>query len=193
MRTRVNAFTTSYPEITRVLFSPAKISKAFIPAPNAKPPVNKEYKAIWDTGATGTVISQKVVDDLDLKPAGMTKVRTAGGETLSPVYFICLVLPNNVATPQLRVTRGIITDADVLIGMDIISGGDFVVTNKDGKTVLTFRMPSIQSIDFVKGVPSFSKPSKKLERIPKVSRNAPCPCGSGKKYKHCHGNKPTAG
>ena len=21
----------------------------------------------------------------------------------------------------------------------------------------------------------------------KVSRNAPCPCGSGKKYKHCHG------
>jgi preprotein translocase subunit SecA len=22
---------------------------------------------------------------------------------------------------------------------------------------------------------------------PKVARNAPCPCGSGKKYKHCHG------
>jgi preprotein translocase subunit SecA len=20
-----------------------------------------------------------------------------------------------------------------------------------------------------------------------VSRNAPCPCGSGKKFKHCHG------
>jgi preprotein translocase subunit SecA len=22
----------------------------------------------------------------------------------------------------------------------------------------------------------------------KISRNAPCPCGSGKKYKHCHGD-----
>ncbi len=22
----------------------------------------------------------------------------------------------------------------------------------------------------------------------KVDRNAPCPCGSGKKYKHCHGS-----
>ncbi|MFM8965858.1 MAG: SEC-C metal-binding domain-containing protein, partial [Actinomycetota bacterium] len=22
---------------------------------------------------------------------------------------------------------------------------------------------------------------------PGVSRNAPCPCGSGKKYKRCHG------
>jgi preprotein translocase subunit SecA len=21
----------------------------------------------------------------------------------------------------------------------------------------------------------------------RVARNAPCPCGSGKKYKHCHG------
>ena len=33
-----------------------------------------------------------------------------------------------------------------------------------------------------------------LERNPddastwgKVGRNEPCPCGSGKKYKHCHG------
>jgi preprotein translocase subunit SecA len=24
-------------------------------------------------------------------------------------------------------------------------------------------------------------------QTPKVGRNAPCPCGSGKKYKHCHG------
>ena len=23
---------------------------------------------------------------------------------------------------------------------------------------------------------------------PKVGRNEPCPCGSGKKYKHCHGS-----
>ena len=22
---------------------------------------------------------------------------------------------------------------------------------------------------------------------PPISRNAPCPCGSGRKYKHCHG------
>jgi preprotein translocase subunit SecA len=27
-----------------------------------------------------------------------------------------------------------------------------------------------------------------IERaLPKVGRNDPCPCGSGKKYKHCHG------
>ncbi len=32
------------------------------------------------------------------------------------------------------------------------------------------------------------KPAQPAERqAPKVGRNDPCPCGSGKKYKHCHG------
>jgi len=26
------------------------------------------------------------------------------------------------------------------------------------------------------------------EQLEGVSRNSPCPCGSGKKYKHCHGS-----
>jgi preprotein translocase subunit SecA len=25
------------------------------------------------------------------------------------------------------------------------------------------------------------------DNVPKVGRNDPCPCGSGKKYKQCHG------
>ncbi len=34
------------------------------------------------------------------------------------------------------------------------------------------------------------KKEEKLQPVrveKKISRNAPCPCGSGKKYKHCHG------
>ena len=29
--------------------------------------------------------------------------------------------------------------------------------------------------------------TKKEEIFPKVARNDPCPCGSGLKYKRCHG------
>ncbi|NDH80352.1 MAG: hypothetical protein EBY70_09010, partial [Burkholderiaceae bacterium] len=29
--------------------------------------------------------------------------------------------------------------------------------------------------------------SKSAADVPRVGRNDPCPCGSGKKYKHCHG------
>ncbi|MDX9706429.1 MAG: SEC-C metal-binding domain-containing protein, partial [Azospira sp.] len=31
------------------------------------------------------------------------------------------------------------------------------------------------------------KPPQPAQAAPKVGRNDPCPCGSGKKYKHCHG------
>jgi preprotein translocase subunit SecA len=41
---------------------------------------------------------------------------------------------------------------------------------------------------------AFATPTDKQERDPnnpdtwgRVGRNEPCPCGSGKKYKHCHG------
>jgi preprotein translocase subunit SecA len=30
-------------------------------------------------------------------------------------------------------------------------------------------------------------PSTVAAAVPQVGRNDPCPCGSGKKYKHCHG------
>jgi len=32
------------------------------------------------------------------------------------------------------------------------------------------------------------KPQKPVARAEKVGRNDPCPCGSGKKYKKCHGS-----
>jgi preprotein translocase subunit SecA len=32
-----------------------------------------------------------------------------------------------------------------------------------------------------------NKPQPHERALPKVGRNEPCPCGSGKKYKHCHG------
>ena len=31
------------------------------------------------------------------------------------------------------------------------------------------------------------KPQPMVNALPKVGRNDPCPCGSGKKYKQCHG------
>jgi preprotein translocase subunit SecA len=29
--------------------------------------------------------------------------------------------------------------------------------------------------------------AQQIHSVPKVGRNDPCPCGSGKKYKQCHG------
>jgi preprotein translocase subunit SecA len=32
------------------------------------------------------------------------------------------------------------------------------------------------------------KPVQQIRQAPKVGRNDQCPCGSGKKYKNCHGH-----
>ena len=36
-------------------------------------------------------------------------------------------------------------------------------------------------------VSSETDPSTAVAEVPRVGRNDPCPCGSGKKYKQCHG------
>lgn len=95
-----------------------------------------------------------------------------------------IALPNKVAFSNVRVTKGTLAGSDVLIGMDIISQGDFAVTNTEDQTVFSFRIPSIQRIDFVKAAKA-RNPTKRSTA--KVGRNDPCPCGSGKKFKKCCG------
>jgi preprotein translocase subunit SecA len=36
-------------------------------------------------------------------------------------------------------------------------------------------------------VATLRKPAPFVRQMGKVGRNDPCPCGSGKKFKHCHG------
>lgn len=177
-----HSFTVQYDGRSNVLKTPVKVSTGFDPRQTAEFPTPKDFIAIWDTGATGSVITKKVIVGCNLKPIGMAQIHTVAGIKKSEIFLINMTLPNKVSVAQARVTEGIIYgDADVLIGMDIIGAGDFAVTNKNRKTTFSFRMPSVESIDFVKQ----KQPGTK--KLPKVGRNDPCPCGSGKKYKYCCG------
>ena len=118
----------------------------------------KEYVAIWDTGATNSVITKKVVDDLNLKPINIVEMHHAGGTSMTNVYLVNIVLPNGVMAGQVRVTEAVLMNtvglleheqSRVLIGMDIIGSGDFAITNFDNMTTMSFRIPSTETIDFV--------------------------------------------
>jgi len=150
---RIKSFTTSYSGLSNVLKNDVYITEAFDLSKNSnfEKMLKDKFTAIWDTGATNSVISQKIVDQCNLKPIGVAEVHSPGGSFKTNKYLINLFLPNYVAIPYFMVIKGQITgDANVLIGMDIISNGDFAVTNKDNKTVFTFRIPSVVCIDFVK-------------------------------------------
>ena len=73
----------------------------------------------------------------------------------------------------------------VIVGMDVIARGDLSLTNVANQTWMSFRVPSVQGIDYV-------QEWNRLQ-FAGVGRNAPCPCGktdaNGKpvKFKRCHG------
>lgn len=169
--------------LLRSLQTHCGVCKAFDPLKGGKHPDISEFTALWDTGATGTVVSKKVVEELELKPIGKSKVYHANGESIVNVYAINLFLPNQVAFQFVKVTEGILNGFDLLIGMDIIGAGDFSITNVGGRTVFSFRCPSVKEVDFV------SENAQIPLTSTKIGRNSPCPCGSGKKYKHCHDKK----
>jgi preprotein translocase subunit SecA len=60
---------------------------------------------------------------------------------------------------------------------------DFFAPAKKGTASITKRLAKAKG----KGSTKATLQSMVLTDSPTVARNAPCPCGSGKRYKHCHG------
>lgn len=157
---KFQAFTFKADGLVRHLKTSCGISEAYDPKlNNGKSPVIKRYEAIWDTGATNTVISAKVAADLGLKPTGLITSYHAGGVDQVPTYLINVYLPNSVNITGVKVNEGILPgDTEILIGMDIIALGDFAFTNVNGKSTFSFRIPSIKEIDYVKEAEKSKKP-----------------------------------
>jgi hypothetical protein len=92
---------------------------------------------------------------LELKPVAVALVRGVHGVKEVNVYVVDVMLD------EAWITLNNVTECDelsadesvgLLIGMDIITMGDFAITNYQGSTVMSFRVPSLQKIDFLAGI-----------------------------------------
>ena len=143
---------------------------------------------LWDTGASSSCISQRLAKDLGLIQAGVANTFTAAGPSQTKTYVVNIGLLNHVQIPMVQVSEAVLNGFDVLIGMDIITLGDFSITNVGGRTIFSFRVPSTETIDYVQQDNQKEKSAHTPYIAPKTpGRNDPCPCGSGKKFKNCHG------
>jgi hypothetical protein len=192
------AFTLHEDHLMREIVCDCEVSSPFNPFQNPPPkthPPKIKVKALWDTGATNCAITKKLIDDLKLTPFTKVTVHHAEGNNVKDVYKVNIILPNGVGFPLLNVTECKSTAGafDIIIGMDVITQGDFSITNVGGKTKVSFRAPSKVHIDFNEGdtvvIPGGTVGEKIVVKDPYsgTPRNSPCPCGSGKKYKQCHG------
>lgn len=147
---------------------------------------------IWDTGATGCVISENAAKELALIPIGQKETRGISGGRKSNVYYINITLNNNQISLNARVTDcdKLSDDGSIglLIGMDIITLGDFYISNHHGKTVMTFRVPSLESRDFTKEIEELKR-FRIIHEAQAKHGNNKCPCKSGRQWDQCHGKK----
>ena len=100
----------------------------------------KIESALWDTGATQTLISKRVIDALELEPIGKCKVEGYDGESEENLYIVHIGLPTRDVILDVMVTETIGKSYDVVLGMDIINKGDFCLIQKAGKTEFSFEL-----------------------------------------------------
>lgn len=179
----VNALTNRYGRIANVLLSEVEIEN----------PINGEKiktNAIWDTGATNCCITQNVATAIKCPEITKAIVNGVHGEQEVPVYFVKITLNNKSISLNVKVTQCSELSKDggigMLIGMDIITLGDFSVSNHNGETFMTFRKPSIETTDYVEEI-NLANKYQKIYLVKKRKGIEKCPCGSNKLFKNCHG------
>lgn len=133
-----HAFCTEYPGIVKELKTEAVVIN---PITNQE----KKYIAVWDTGATNSVISPKVFSELNLVKIDEVLVHGVNSHETRPITGISIGLPNKVRVDECRVSVCDVAGCDLLIGMDIISIGDFAISNGDGKTTFSFAFPPFEN------------------------------------------------
>jgi hypothetical protein len=112
----------------------------------------KEWDALWDTGATCSVITPAIVKVLDLSPVSYTFMSGVSGIELAAQYYIDLELPGGVIAGKVLAVEGAPLGCDLLIGMDIIALGDFMVSCCNGTTHFGSRTPSVVSKEEMVGI-----------------------------------------
>ncbi len=137
----LSVFTEKYAKIQKKIITSAVIDTNGMSLP---------VRVQWDTGATGTCISKEVVSKLQLVPIGKINVHTPSGIGIMNQYIVNLILNNEVMFGNWVVMDSEIGNQgiDVLIGMDIISNGDFALSNYEGRTQFSFRIPSQEHIEY---------------------------------------------
>ena len=134
--------TTPYGKIAYHYFVQAQIDR---PDEN----MGVTFRGIWDTGASMSSISKRVADYLRLPIATYIAIGTANGLRNCPVHLLDMRLDGGLLIKRIAVTVSDLPNIDVLLGADIISRGDFAISNFDGQTKLSFRTPSQEDLDFL--------------------------------------------
>ena len=163
-----SAFTATGNGRIREIVTDLNLSLPFLPqVPPTSNPALFPAKALWDTGATNCAITKEKAMEIGLAVVGKANVGHADGESIQNVYLLNLYLPNRIVIPMVRATecKSAKGNFDFIIGMDIITLGDFALTNVGGISTVSFRIPPSRTIDYVKEINGKIIVNQKFEKL----------------------------
>jgi len=168
----LKAYTEEYGELRKQILTSVSVVEGYDSKTGSPPTTQKGFTALWDTGASQTAVTPDVANSLKLVPDGYAHCHVPGGETVNTVtYTVAITLLNKEELDSISVVQlGLLEDFDVLIGMDIITKGDFAVTSEEGRTCFSFRTPPQRKIDFRRDVSRKKDPAKKGPSRKRVSK-----------------------
>ena len=141
----MGVFSKKYDEVTEAVITEGCIYS--YPQKDGKMLKAEVKAAMWDTGSTETLISKRIINQLQLKPVAKRDVESYLGHEIEDVYHVMVGIPTGDVVTDIYVTECRGDSYDAVIGMDIIGLGDFAFTNKDGKSCFSFRLPSKEHIE----------------------------------------------
>ena len=140
------SFKKDFEKLSKILLMPIDV----LPVASSDEVLSKtpvRLKALWDTGATLTAIKPKLRDMLKLhmvRTGSSATVAGLGGIFDADYTVLSLRIRDNFEINWCPVyVLDYTVDVDIIIGMDIIGMGDFVVSNTDKKTSFSFIIPSL--------------------------------------------------
>lgn len=143
-----DAFTVSPRDGHKFIITSIGVSYPFDDLHQKQAPKPYHTSALWDTGASHCLISGKLAKALHLHPIDKIRVQHAGGFSYENVYLGIIHITKKYFIEVELTECQSANNFEVIIGMDVISKGDFAITSGKGITTFSFRLPSIETIDF---------------------------------------------
>jgi aspartyl protease len=142
----VPGFTTSVSDlrsvgpIFQVQIGVGKAAEDALRKAGASVPAPMQALAMIDTGATGTVISQNLVQQLGLKPIGLTYINTPSSTNVRCYeYLVRLLFPANIFLEGFVIGAPLQAQhIQCLIGRNILAGAVFVYVGYANHFTLSF-------------------------------------------------------
>lgn len=170
---RIKALTVPYNQISDVIACSVNLSFPKSLLSTGQVQIKDDCIAIWDTGAMASAVTELEAIKLGLIQTGVKQISGLGGTLDKKTYLVDILLPNQILLENHPVTEidnpkdkdgNKLETFGMLIGMDVISMGDFSVTNFEGKTVMSFRVPSLHKICYVAEYNKMALINSKLQR-----------------------------